>query len=160
MGPKADDEEIRKAFKKSALKFHPDKQSGKSDEEKAENENKFKAVNEAYEILSDATKRARYDQGVEIEDIDNPHAGCGGRSSGYDDGKKHYSYTYTVNLFMVSRWNGRDRPQHLDADVHAATDGWRRRIWWRISRGTRAWTTLTLLRRHAPYRARSICIIF
>lgn len=111
VGPKADDEEIRKAFKKSALKFHPDKQTGKSDEEKVESENKFKAVNEAYEILSDATKRARYDQGVEIEDIDNPHAGCGGRG-GHDDGKRlslhFYNYNYCHLFIFIDGMGGID----------------------------------------------------
>ena len=58
----ATEEEIKKAYKKLAIKYHPDRQSGKSDEEKKEAEEKFKQCAEAYEVLSDQNKRARYDQ--------------------------------------------------------------------------------------------------
>ena len=53
----ASENEIKKAYRKLAMKYHPDQNPGdKSAEEK------FKEVNEAYEILSDADKKARYDQ--------------------------------------------------------------------------------------------------
>ena len=53
----ASEDEIKKAYKKMARKYHPDLNPGdKSAEEK------FKEVNEAYEVLSDADKKARYDQ--------------------------------------------------------------------------------------------------
>lgn len=58
---KATEDEIKKAYKKLALKYHPDKQHGKSDAEKKEAEDKFKEVNEAYHILSDKEKRQQYD---------------------------------------------------------------------------------------------------
>jgi DnaJ-class molecular chaperone len=54
---------VFQAYKKSALRHHPDKQAGKSDEEKAAAENLFKGIGEAYEILSDPEKRSRYDSG-------------------------------------------------------------------------------------------------
>ncbi len=50
----ASTEEIKKAFKKAALEHHPDRPTG--------NEAKFKEVNEAYQVLSDKDKRAKYDQ--------------------------------------------------------------------------------------------------
>lgn len=50
----ASEAEIKKAFRKLAAKHHPDKPTG--------DEEKFKEVNEAYEILGDAEKRAKYDQ--------------------------------------------------------------------------------------------------
>lgn len=58
----ASEDEIKKAYRKAAMKYHPDKFSNASDKEKKEAEEKFKEVNEAYQILSDAQKRAQYDQ--------------------------------------------------------------------------------------------------
>ena len=51
-------EEIKRAYRKGALKYHPDNYKG----DKAEAEAKFKALAEAYEVLSDGIKRQRYDQ--------------------------------------------------------------------------------------------------
>lgn len=58
----ASDDEIKKAYKKLALKWHPDRQGGKSDKEKKEAEEKFKDIGFAYSILSDPEKKQRYDQ--------------------------------------------------------------------------------------------------
>jgi curved DNA-binding protein len=54
---KASADDIRKAYRKLAMQHHPDKNPG---DKKAEE--KFKDINEAYQVLSDETKRARYDQ--------------------------------------------------------------------------------------------------
>lgn len=58
----ASDNEIKKAYKKLALRYHPDRQGGKSEKEKKEAEEKFKEVSWAYDILSDPHKKQRYDQ--------------------------------------------------------------------------------------------------
>lgn len=65
----ASDDEIKKAFRKLAIKYHPDKNPGDK-----EAEAKFKEANEAYSVLSDKTKRQRYDQ--------FGHAGVGGAGGG------------------------------------------------------------------------------
>lgn len=62
----ASDDEIKKAFRKAAVKYHPDKEGG--------DETKFKEASEAYEVLKDSAKRQRYDQ--------FGHAGVGGSSGG------------------------------------------------------------------------------
>lgn len=53
----ASDDEIKKAFRKLAIKYHPDKNQGDK-----EAEEKFKEINEAYQVLSDPEKKAHYDQ--------------------------------------------------------------------------------------------------
>jgi len=72
------EEEVKKAYRKQALKWHPDRHTNKSDAEKKHAEKMFKDVAEAYEVLTDPQKKQRYDAGVDIEDLDNPHAGHGG----------------------------------------------------------------------------------
>ena len=62
-------EEIKKAYRKMAIKYHPDKNPGDK-----EAEEKFKEAAEAYEVLSDDNKKARYDQ--------FGHAGMGGAAGG------------------------------------------------------------------------------
>ncbi|MGS0765900.1 DnaJ C-terminal domain-containing protein [Syntrophomonas curvata] len=54
----ADEKKIKAAYRKLARKWHPDLHSGKAKEQAEE---KFKEINEAYEVLSDAEKRAKYD---------------------------------------------------------------------------------------------------
>ncbi len=69
----ASEDEIKKAFRQSAKKYHPDLHPGdKTCEEK------FKEVNEAYEVLSDKDKRARYDQFGHAGVDPNFGAGAGG----------------------------------------------------------------------------------
>lgn len=53
----ATEDEIKKAYRKQALKYHPDKNPGDKSAEK-----KFKEISEAYEVLSDEKKRQIYDQ--------------------------------------------------------------------------------------------------
>jgi molecular chaperone DnaJ len=69
VGRSADDDEIKKAYRKMAIKFHPDKNPGDKSAE-----DKFKEAAEAYEILSNREKRARYDQ--------YGHAGMGASGGG------------------------------------------------------------------------------
>ena len=65
VGKNADSKEIKKAYRKLAIKYHPDKNP-----DNKEAEAKFKEAAEAYEVLSNSEKRQRYDQ--------FGHAGMGG----------------------------------------------------------------------------------
>jgi len=64
----ANDEEIKKAYRKRAMVHHPDRHSGATDDEKKDHEQKFKEVGEAYAVLSDQKKRQRYDTGQDLEE--------------------------------------------------------------------------------------------
>lgn len=75
VGREASDSEIKSAFRKAAKQYHPDLHPGDK-----EAEAKFKEINEAYEVLSDSGKRAKYDQfGHAAFD---PAAGAGGSYGG------------------------------------------------------------------------------
>ena len=73
----ASEDELKKAYRKLAMKYHPDRNP-----DNKETEEKFKEAKEAYEILTDANKRAAYDRygydGV------NPQMGGGGGGQGFD----------------------------------------------------------------------------
>ncbi|MCL2509109.1 MAG: molecular chaperone DnaJ [Oscillospiraceae bacterium] len=75
----ASDDEIKKAYRKKAKEFHPDLNPGSK-----EAEAKFKEANEAYEVLSDETKKARYDQ-LGHAGVD-PNYGPGGPGGGFAGG--------------------------------------------------------------------------
>ncbi len=55
-------DEIKRAYRRLAMKYHPDRQNGADSAAKAEAEQRFKECAEAYEVLSDPEKRQRYDQ--------------------------------------------------------------------------------------------------
>lgn len=93
----ASDQEIKQAYRKLALKYHPDR-AGK------DAEGKFKEINEAYQVLSDAQKRARYDQfgsadggggfgGGQGFDINDLFGGFGGR------GQSGFGFSSINDLF-------------------------------------------------------------
>lgn len=72
----ASEDEIKKAYRKAAVQYHPDKEGG--------DEAKFKEVSEAYEVLKDSSKRQRYDQ--------FGHAGVGGNGGGGSTGNPYEGF--------------------------------------------------------------------
>ena len=70
-------DEIKSAYRKAALKWHPDKWVNGTDEEKKTAEEKFKEASEAYSVLSDENKKARYDR-YGFAGMDGGSTGAGG----------------------------------------------------------------------------------
>ena len=95
---KATDHEIKKAYKKMALQYHPDRHSGASDEEKAEMEIKFKEIGEAFEVLSDPQKKQRWDNGETLDEINGNASGPRGGGRGMDPHDIFHMYTAVAAL--------------------------------------------------------------
>jgi len=90
-------EELRKAYRREALKHHPDRNQGD-----ATAEAKFKEVNEAYQVLSDESKRAIYDQ--------FGHAGLeGAGASGFEGVSDVFSHMQDLFAEMFSGGGGGGR---------------------------------------------------
>lgn len=96
----ASKDEIKKAFYKLAQKYHPDKKGG--------NEAKFKEANEAYQVLSDDGKRAKYDQfgsgfenmGAGYQSNAGYQQGFGGFDfSGYQNGSSDFDFGNLNDIF-------------------------------------------------------------
>eukprot|EP00607_Mallomonas_marina_P008829 CAMPEP_0182419314 /NCGR_PEP_ID=MMETSP1167-20130531/3770_1 /TAXON_ID=2988 /ORGANISM="Mallomonas Sp, Strain CCMP3275" /LENGTH=184 /DNA_ID=CAMNT_0024594153 /DNA_START=1092 /DNA_END=1646 /DNA_ORIENTATION=+ len=68
---RATEKEIKKAYREQALQWHPDKHTGEEEKEKAEKQ--FQLVAEAYEVLSDDEKRAKYDRGEDVFENQGNH---------------------------------------------------------------------------------------
>jgi molecular chaperone DnaJ len=121
----ADEVEVKKAYRRVAMKHHPDRNAGD-----AASEEKFKEANEAYEVLSDAQKRATYDQ--------FGHAGLdgqggGGFGGGFGGGGANFSDIFGDvfgDIFGQAAGRGRSGPQrgadlryNLEIDLEDAVHG-------------------------------------
>lgn len=76
VGKSADEKEIKQAYRKLAMKYHPDRNPGDK-----QSEEKFKEINEAYQVLSDPEKRQRYDQ---LGDSYSRYTQYGGAPTGFN----------------------------------------------------------------------------
>lgn len=108
----ASDDEIKKAYRKEAKKYHPDLHPG----DKAA-EAKFKEVNEAYEVLSDADKKARYDRYGHDGVDPNFGAGGGGGFGGFDFGDIFDMFGGGFGGFGGNRRNGPVRGRDISREI-------------------------------------------
>ncbi len=141
----ASEEEIKKSYRKLAMKFHPDRNQGEASKDA---EAKFKEAKEAYEMLSDPQKRAAYDQhghaGVDPNLRGGPGAeGFGGFAEAFGDifgdmfgqqrgrsggGRQVFrggDLSYAMELTLEEAANGKDSqiriPTHENCEVCAGT---------------------------------------
>lgn len=108
----ATQDEVKKAYRKLAMQYHPDRNPGNK-----EAEEKFKEVNAAYEVLGDASKRERYDQ---LGHAAYTQGGRGGAGAGFDPmdifssvfggGGGGFSFNFS-DLFGGGRGQRRNGPQ-------------------------------------------------
>jgi chaperone protein DnaJ len=106
----ANADEIKKAYRKAAIQYHPDKNPGDK-----EAEEKFKEAAEAYDVLSNPDKRARYDQ--------FGHAGMSGAAGGGGGGQA----ASAASAAAVSRWRISSRSSAIfSADISVAGSARRR----------------------------------
>ena len=111
----ASDEEIKKAYRKLAMKYHPDRNPGN-----AEAEEKFKEIQKAYDILSDKQKRSAYDQyghaGVD------PNMGAGGFGGfGGFGGAQGFDFGDIFSQMFGGAAGGR-QPNYQGADLQYAVE--------------------------------------
>lgn len=94
-------EEIKKAYRKLAMKWHPDR----NPDDKANAENKFKEIGEAYSVLSDEQKRKNYDQFGTDKPQSSGFSSSGSNPFGDNAGHSQFTYSNAENLFQQFFFN-------------------------------------------------------
>ena len=110
----ASEDEIKKAYRQLAKKYHPDLNPGDKDAEA-----KFKEVNEAYEVLSDKDKRARYDQ-FGHAGVDPNFGGGAGGGSPFQGG---FDFTDIFDSFFGGGFGGGARRANPNAPARQRCPG-------------------------------------
>ena len=105
----ASDDELKKAYRKIAKKYHPD-----LNPDNKEAETKFKEANEAYEVLSDKDKRARYDQ-FGFAGVDPNFGGGAGGGNPYGAGGMGFDFSDIFDSFFGGGFGGGGRRANPNA---------------------------------------------
>ena len=113
----ASDDEIKKAYRKLAMKYHPDRNQG---DKAKEAEEKFKEVKEAYEMLSDSQKRAAYDQ-YGHAGVDPNMRGPGGGAEGFGGFAEAFGDIFG-DMFGGARGGRGGRQVYRGSDLSYAMD--------------------------------------
>ncbi|MDP1968832.1 MAG: molecular chaperone DnaJ [Burkholderiaceae bacterium] len=113
----ASDEEIKKAYRKLAMKYHPDRNQGDSGRDA---EAKFKDAKEAYEMLSDPQKRAAYDQ-FGHAGVDPNMRGAGGGAEGFGGFAEAFGDIFG-DVFGGARGRGAGRQVYRGSDLSYAME--------------------------------------
>lgn len=142
----ASEDEIKKAYRKEALKWHPDRHSNDSEADKKNAEEKFKEIAQAYEVLSDPKRRQMYDQfgtidgtsggggfgggdfdfsfgNMSAEDIFRHFAGMN-TGGGFDFGERHTpgaTIEVQVGVSIEDIYNGGIREVEYDINTRCTT---------------------------------------
>jgi len=120
-------EDIKKAFRKLARRYHPDVNPGDQ-----KSEEKFKEINEAYEVLSDVTKRRKYDTlGPNWQEQFGYPSGAGGRTTNFRSSSVNYNSAGFSDFFEAlfgrpttsTRKTGEDIEQRVEVTFQEAYSG-------------------------------------
>ncbi|NXV82718.1 DNJ6B protein, partial [Atlantisia rogersi] len=107
----ASQDDVKKSYRKLAFKWHPDKNPGN----KEEAEKKFKAVAEAYEVLSDPQKRSRYDRSVKKNRLHRGRSAMGTQNGSFDSSYPFHDF----EEFFREVYGGVDPFAHVFCDPFA-----------------------------------------
>ena len=140
----ASDDEIKSAYKKNALKYHPDRHANDSEEKKKEAEEKFKEIAEAYSVLSDPEKKNMYDTygtvdenmmngfgpggfhfgGINPEDIFDTFMGRRSRRNSYREiHEPGATLNYTLGVDIKDIYNGGSKNIDYDIEIRCGHCG-------------------------------------
>src|SRR5579871_4569667 len=104
----ASDEEIKKAYRRLAIQYHPDRNPGDKQAEE-----KFKEINEAYQVLSDADKRGQYDRFGHAA-FQGPQGGGGFGGFDFSQGFEDVFSDIFGDFFGTGRGRSRSRSRRGD----------------------------------------------
>ncbi|XP_061595292.1 dnaJ homolog subfamily A member 1 [Cololabis saira] len=118
--PNATLDELKKAYRKLALKYHPDKNPTEGE--------KFKQISQAYEVLSDAKKRELYDRGGEKAIKEGGTGGGGGGGSGFESPMDIFDFFFGGGSRMHRERKGKNIVHQISVTLEDLSNGATRKL--------------------------------